>query len=61
MESVRWVTEDCLREHECVTEPSVLLKENDILETLNYDIDVPCPLQWDFCGSPLRHTSIVSS
>ena len=46
MESVSCVIEDILWEHEWVTEPSVLLKENDILEALNYDIDVPCPVQW---------------
>ena len=34
--------------HEWVTEPNVLWKENDILEALSYDIDVPCPLQWGF-------------
>ena len=46
MECVSWVTEDFLLEHEWVTEPSVLWKENDILEAWNFDIDVPCPLQW---------------
>ena len=46
MESVSWVTDDFQWEHEWVTEPTVLLKENDILEALNYDIDVPCTLQW---------------
>ena len=28
------------------TEPNVLLKENDTLEAQNYDVDVPCPIQW---------------
>ena len=46
MESASWVTEDFLWEHEWVTETNVVLKENDILEALKYDIDVPCPLQW---------------
>ena len=46
MESVSWVTEDFLWEHQWVTEINVVLKENDILEAQNYDIDVPCPLQW---------------
>ena len=48
MECVSWVTEDFLWEHEWVTEPNVLLRENDILEALNSDIDVPCPLQRRF-------------
>ena len=42
---MRWATEDFLWEHEWVTEPNVLWKENDMLEALDYDIDVPCPLQ----------------
>ena len=40
------VIEDVLWEHEWVTAPNVLWKENDILEALSYDLDVPCPLQW---------------
>ena len=46
MECVSWVCEDFLWEDEWVTEPDVLWKENDILQALNYDLDVPCPLQW---------------
>ena len=46
VESVSWVTEDFLWEEEWITETNVTLKENAILEALNYDIDVPCPLQW---------------
>ena len=61
MESVSWVSEDFLWEHERITETNVTLKENAFLEAMNYDIDVPCPLQWDCCGSQHRQTSIVSS
>ena len=61
MECVRWATEDCLWEHEWVTEPNVLWKENDMLEALDFDIDVLCPLQWEYCGSPHRQASIVRS
>ena len=46
MESVSWVTEDFPWEHEWVTEPNVLWKENDIFEALDYHVDIPCPLQW---------------
>ena len=46
MECVSWVCEDALWEHERVTEPNVLWKENDIWEALLYDLDVPHPLQW---------------
>ena len=35
MESVNWICEDFLWEHEWLTEPIVLWKDNDILETLN--------------------------
>ena len=45
-QSVSWVAEDFLWEHEWITETNATLKENVILEALNYDIDVPRPLQW---------------
>ena len=45
-ESVTWVTEVCLWEHEWVMDTTVTLKENEILEALNYEIELPCPLQW---------------
>ena len=45
MESVRWVTEDSLWDHEWITETKVTMKENLILDTLHHDIEVPCPLQ----------------
>ena len=45
MECVSWVCEDFLKEHERVTEPNVLWKENDMLEALDHDIDVRCPHQ----------------
>ena len=44
-ESVTWVTEVCLWEHEWIIGTDVTLKENEVLETLNYEIEVPCPLQ----------------
>ena len=38
--------------------PNVLLKENDMLEALNYDIDLRCPLHckllWFFAPSSLN-------
>ena len=46
IECVSWVCEDFLWEHERVTEPNVPWKESDILEAMNHDLDVPCPLQW---------------
>ena len=55
MEYVTWVCED-LWEHEWVTEPNVLWKENEILEALKFDLDVPCLLQWGLLwfSSPSR-------
>ena len=52
VESVSWVTEDFLWEPEWITEIKVTLKENVNLEARNYDIDVPCPLQWDWLWTP---------
>ena len=45
IESVSWVTEDFLWDHEWITETQVTMKENLTLEALKYDIEVPCPLQ----------------
>ena len=45
MECVSQVCEDFLWEHERVTEPNVPRKENDILEAMNYDLDVPSPVE----------------
>ena len=59
MESASCVTEDFLWEHEWVTEPNVLPKENDILEALTCDFDVLCHLQWRLLCSPLHQTSIM--
>ena len=58
-ECVSWVCEDALCEHEWVMEPNVLWKENDILEALNYDRFLLCPLQWDFCGSMFAGNSVL--
>ena len=46
VESVTWVTEGSLWEHEWITDTSVTMKENEILEALKYESDSPCPLQW---------------
>ena len=46
IESVSWVTEDFLWDHEWITETKVTVKESLILVALHYDIEVPCPLQW---------------
>ena len=40
------MTEDFLLDHEWITETKVIVRENLILEALNFDIEVPCPLQW---------------
>ena len=45
--TVTWVTEGALWEHEWITDTNVTLKENEMLEALDYEIDVLCPLQ---CG-----------
>ena len=46
IESVSWVTEELLWDHEWITETKVAMKEKLILEALHHDIEVPCPLQW---------------
>ena len=42
-----WVAESFLCEQDWITDANVTLKDNEILEALNYEIEVPCPLQ---CG-----------
>ena len=39
----------------------VTMKENVILEALQYDIDVPCPLQWSLLWFHHQQISTVSS
>ena len=46
IESVSWVIQDFLWDHEWITETKVTMKETLILEILHHDIEVPCPLQW---------------
>ena len=55
MESVSWVCEDALRDHEWVTELDIL-KENGMLEALHRDLDVPCVIHWGLMwfSSPSR-------
>ena len=47
IESVSWVIEDFLCDHEEITETKVTMKENLFLEAHHNDIEVPCPLQRD--------------
>ena len=55
-ECVSWVCEDVLWEHEWVTEFNVFLNVSEILEVFNYDLDVPCSIQWGllWLSSPSR-------
>ena len=57
VESVTWLTEGSLCEHEWITDTTVTLKENEILEALNYEFDVPCLLQWglSWFSAPINH------
>ena len=44
-----------------ITDTNVTLKENDILEALDYEIDVPVHWSGDCFGSQHRRTSTASS
>ena len=46
MESVSSFYEDVLRDHEWITELSVILKDYEILTTVSYDLDVSCVIHW---------------
>ena len=57
MESVSWVCEEATEGHEWVSELiTISLQENKILVALNYEIDVPCVVQWGLLwfSSPSR-------
>ena len=41
MESVNWVCEDALEDHEWVSELTISMHEDEVLVALNYEIDVP--------------------
>ena len=42
MESVSWVCDDALEDHEWVSEITTSMQENEVLVVLNYEKDVPC-------------------
>ena len=47
MESVNWVCEDAFNDqHEWVTQLTMSEWEEHVLVDLDYDIDVPCVVQW---------------
>ena len=48
MESVNWVCEEVLEEHEWVSQLNISLKQEEVLRELDYEIDVPCVVQWGF-------------
>ena len=56
-ESVTWVTAGSLWEHEWTTDTNVTLHENEILEALDYEIEVPWPLRFGFLrfSAPKNH------
>ena len=49
MESVTWVCEDALEEHEWVSPLTISLKEEEeVLAELDHDISIPSVVQWGF-------------
>ena len=50
LESVHWVCEDALEEHEWVSPLTISLIEEEevLLAELDYEIDIPCVVQWRF-------------
>ena len=56
MESVNWVCDVAMEGHEWVSEATVSMEEYGMLVALNYEIDVPCAVQWGLLwfSSPSR-------
>ena len=48
MESVNWVCDEALEEHEWVSPLTISLKEEEVLAELDYEIDLLCVVQWGF-------------
>ena len=46
MEGVHRVCDDALEDHEWVSELTISRQETEVLVVLDYDIDVPCVVQW---------------
>ena len=47
MESVNWVCEDALEEHEWVSPLTISLQEEEeVLVELDYESSIPCVVQW---------------
>ena len=46
MEAVNWSCSRVLANHEWVSEFYLIMREHDIHETLKFEIDVPCIVQW---------------
>ena len=46
MEAVNWERDDALDEHVCVSEQTISLQEAKVLEALQYDLGIPCMVQW---------------
>ena len=55
-ESVSWVCDNALEDHEWVTEFTISMHE-EVLVALNYVIDVPCVVQWGLLWFP-SHTRL---
>ena len=48
VESVNWVCEEILEEHEWVSPLTISLTEEEVLRELDYEVEVLCVVQWGF-------------
>ena len=46
MEVLNWVCDDALDDHVWVSELTISCRDTKVLEALDYDIEVPCLVQW---------------
>ena len=54
MEATTWFCAYCQDNHDWISEFSLVMQETFILEALDYDIDIPCTVQWEVCCGSLR-------
>ena len=46
MLSVNWACEEAFEEHEWVSELTTSMKEEEVFVDLDYELDIPCVVQW---------------
>ena len=52
MDAVNWVCDDAVDEHVWVSKQTISLQEAEVLEALQYDLEIPSTVQWGLGERP---------